>query len=198
MNASLIYDGSTGRLVRDGASTQRLVYVRWHEAISLGYAWGKFARSSTFAAAKSGMEAAAWGGFSYYGAGSSYDEYEGEPYTCQALASRFDMNDISMTGETAQAFGIRLETVQLDTSACRIGIVNSADAAPTDAWTWLDTATSKTTTAAGWLGIHHGAVLARYVWVLLSMYPYAEPAAEIGAGEYFLPELSGDLLRVYF
>jgi hypothetical protein len=198
MNGGLIYDGSTGRLVRDGASTQRLVYVRWHEV--WGSRWGKFARSSTFAAAKSGMEAAAWDtdGFPHIGAASNYDGYGSEPYNCQALAVRFDMDEISMTGETAQAFGIRLETVHLDTSACRIGIVNSADATPTDAWTWLDTATSKTTTAAGWLGIHHGAVLARYVWVLLSMYPYAEPAATPGAGEYFIPEYICDLLRVYF
>lgn len=195
--AALVYDGSTGHLVRDGASTNHLVYVRWNEVSDSGYGWAKNGESDTFADAKAGMEAASWVGdpaMIYYRASSTYQLY-GDDYLCEATAIRYDLNDIGMTGSNVTAWGFCIADVSLDTSACRVGFVNTASDTPTDAWSWLDTAPSATRTADGWLGVHFGAVAARYVFVLLSMYPYAEPAGPGGESFEHNPITP---LRVYF
>jgi hypothetical protein len=192
-NGGLIYDGSTGRLVRDGASTQHEVFVQWEEVTSWGYVWQKIGDAGTFAAAKSAMEAAAWAS-GYYRASSTY-QLIGTDYYCEAAAIRFDLDEIGMTGSSVEAWGLRIANVSLDTSACRVGFVNTASDTPTDAWSWLAGAASTTRTAEGWTGVHFGAVAARYVFALLSMYPYAEPGAP--GGEYFL-HAPATALRVYF
>jgi hypothetical protein len=192
-NGGLIYDGSTGHLVRDGASTQHEVFVRWNKVASFGYVWQKIGDAGTFAGAKSAMEAAAWASGDYR-ASSTY-QLIGMDYYCEAAAIRFDLDDIGMTGSTVEAWGLRIANVTLDTSACRVGFVNTASDTPTDAWSWLDGADSATRTTEGWLSVHFGAVAARYVFALLSMYPYADPSGP--GGEYFLHD-DATCLRVYF
>lgn len=206
------------KLVYGGPSSGKLVYVNFVYA-NRSQEWYKDGYNADFATAVANMQASSWtvGGPPIPGdAGSQWRIFTN--HRCTASAHVFDMlNGIvdkpaGVVGETAKRIAITVDTISTadfitpPAVTGRIGFVNTNDAAPTDAWTWLDTTTSVSfTTPVGgaWNGpveLPVGAVLNRYIYILVSFDPYVECDPYPYSSETFLYlSLSGPpKLRVFF
>ena len=183
--ARIVYGGpASGEPARD-ADTQRVLYAR----MLLAYPDAKYSKvgesDDGFAEAESAMQAAAWSADANgYDGVSSYSDPN---YTCKASLWRFDTQALStnVEGETATRITFRIPLFEItDATQWRICWINTNSAAPTDAWSWITSATATTGGAIGRYSLDVNAVLLRYFFVGISLTAYSANSGYFYMSDY--------------
>jgi hypothetical protein len=184
ITSHLVYDPATGHLVY--SPDNHLVYANI-SVLNTASGWNKYGYShsyygGTFASCVAAMQAAAWGSADADAWEHTSDSGGGYKEWWTTAACRiWSSGDLSgnvcrkITGNVASYI---MGPITYPMAPWKVGFQTNNNTTPTDDWTWVTGATSVTGTTVSDFTITVNATLGSYVWLILTLNPYTEPALD--------------------